>query len=186
MGVGDRTMLTWAKEAVLGGFGWHYDEIVADFGEDPIIQYHKVCCSHCSFVAGHLSHSRPQVLIALECLWNLSLAMTKVSVLLFYCKVFAVTKVKLLSQITIVFVALLGTSGFLSTMLVCHPFAFNWDLSIPGGYCGSQSDVFAVFGIMNLVTDVVVLLLPIKSLLALRLPLWKKVSLMATFSVGFL
>lgn len=112
--------------------------------------------------------------------------MTKVSVLLFYCKVFAVTKVKLLSQITIVFVALLGTSGFLSTMLVCHPFAFNWDLSIPGGYCGSQSDVFAVFGIMNLVTDVVVLLLPIKSLLALRLPLWKKASLMATFSVGLL
>lgn len=37
-------MLTAAKEAVLGGFGWHYDEIVADFGHDPIIQYHKVRC----------------------------------------------------------------------------------------------------------------------------------------------
>lgn len=112
--------------------------------------------------------------------------MTKVSVLLFYCKVFAVTKVKLMSQIAMIFVALLGTSGFLSTMLLCHPFAFNWDLDIPGGYCGSQSLVFAVFGILNLVTDVVVLLLPIKSLLALRLPLWKKASLIATFSVGFL
>lgn len=29
-------------EAVLGGFGWHYNEIVAGYGKDPIVQYHKV------------------------------------------------------------------------------------------------------------------------------------------------
>ncbi|CAN8097101.1 unnamed protein product [Discula destructiva] len=160
-------MVTCVAEAALGGFGWHYDELLEVFGQDPIFQYHKV-------------------LIALECLWNLSLTMTKMSVLLFYCKVFAVTKVNLAAKITMVFVALLGTSGFLSTMLVCRPFAYNWDLSLPGGYCGSQSAVFAVFAIMNLVTDVAVLTMPIKSLLGLRLPLWKKASLIATFGIGAL
>lgn len=34
--------LTFVIEAVLGGFGWHYGEIVANFGKDPIVQYHKV------------------------------------------------------------------------------------------------------------------------------------------------
>lgn len=126
-----------------------------------------------------------KIFVALECLWNLSLTMTKMSVLLFYCKVFAVTKVRLVARITMVFVALLGTSGFLSTMLVCHPFAYNWDLQLAGGYCGNQSAMFAVFAIMNLATDVMVLTMPIKSLLGLKLPLWKKVSLMATFGIGF-
>lgn len=112
--------------------------------------------------------------------------MTKMSVLFFYCKVFAVTAISIVSKITMVFVALLGTSGFLSTMLVCHPFAYNWDLELPGGYCGNQSAVFAAFAIMNLITDLVVLTLPIKILLGLRSPLWKKVSLLATFTVGFL
>lgn len=112
--------------------------------------------------------------------------MTKMSVLFFYCKVFAVTHVGLVAKITMVFVALLGVSGFLSTMLVCHPFAYNWDLEIPGGYCGSQSAVFAVFAIMSLVTDVAVLTMPIRILVGLQLPLWKKASLLATFAVGFL
>lgn len=34
--------LTLEIEAVLGGFGWHYNEIVAAYGADPIVQYHKV------------------------------------------------------------------------------------------------------------------------------------------------
>lgn len=112
--------------------------------------------------------------------------MTKMSVLFFYCKVFAVTRIGLVAKITMVFVALLGISGFLSTMLVCQPFAFNWDLSLAGGHCGSQSAVFSVFAIMSLVTDLAVLTMPIRTLVGLQLPLWKKASLLATFTVGFL
>lgn len=118
-------------------------------------------------------------------LWNLSLTATKISVLCFYTRVFALTYINLPAKITMVLVALLGTSGFLSTMLICHPFAYNWDLSISGGYCGSQSAIFATFGIMNLVTDVAVLTMPIPCLLGLRMPFWKKASLLATFTVGF-
>lgn len=31
-----------STEAALCGFGWHYDEIVSNFGLDPITKYHKV------------------------------------------------------------------------------------------------------------------------------------------------
>lgn len=126
-----------------------------------------------------------QIILPLELLWNLSLTATKLSVLLFYVRVFAVTSICLPAKIIMVFVALLGTSGFLSSVLICRPFAYNWDLSIRGGHCGSQSAVFAVFGIMNLVTDVTVLTLPISSLLSLRMPIWKKAWLLGTFTMGF-
>lgn len=53
LGLENRGQLTLATEAVLGGFGWHYDEIVAEFGQDPIIQYHKVSCSCGSSIARH-------------------------------------------------------------------------------------------------------------------------------------
>lgn len=119
-------------------------------------------------------------------LWNLSLTVTKLSVLLFYVKVFAVTSIVLPAKILMVLIALLGLSGFLSTILICHPFAYNWDLQIHGGYCGSQSALFAVFGILNLATDVTVLTMPIRSLLSLRMPVWKKGCLIATFTMGFM
>lgn len=35
-------------EALLGGFGWHYNDIVEEFGLGPIIQYHIV--SHVYFL----------------------------------------------------------------------------------------------------------------------------------------
>lgn len=119
-------------------------------------------------------------------LWTLSLSTTKLSVLLFYARVFAVTSVKLWAQMTMVLVALLGSSGVMSSLLVCQPIQYNWNLSLPGGHCGSQSAVFAVFGVMNLATDVAVLAMPVPSLMGLRLPLVQKASLLATFVVGFL
>lgn len=85
-----------------------------------------------------------------------------------------------------VLVALLGCSGVMSTLLICQPIQYNWNLSLPGGHCGSQSAVFAVFGIMNLVTDVAVLTMPIPSLLGLKMAFFQKASLLATFVVGFL
>lgn len=118
-------------------------------------------------------------------LYMLSLTMTKLSVLLFYTKVFAVTKVSLWAKITMVLVVLMGCSGVLCTLLICQPIEFNWNLSIPGGHCGSQSTVFAVFGIIGLVTDIAVLTMPISSLMGLKMPFFQKASLLATFVIGF-
>ncbi|PSR80899.1 hypothetical protein BD289DRAFT_340681, partial [Coniella lustricola] len=160
-------MVTCVLEAVLGGFGWHETDILSQFGPDPIVQYHKI-------------------IPPLEMLWNLSLTVIKLSVLLFYIKVFAVTSIVLPAKILMGLIVLLGFSGFLSTVFICHPFAYNWDLEIQGGYCGSQSALFAAFGMLNIATDVMVLAMPIRTLLGLRMPVWKKSCLLATFTMGFL
>lgn len=67
-----------------------------------------------------------KLILPLEILWNLSLTATKISVLLCYMKVFAVTRIKILAKIIIACVALLGVSGVLCTLLICQPIQFNW------------------------------------------------------------
>lgn len=60
------------------------------------------------------------------------------------------------------------------------------DLTIPHGRCGDLSVFFAVYGITNLITDIIVLSMPIPSLLRLNMDFWKKCSLLITFAVGFM
>lgn len=108
------------------------------------------------------------------------------SLLLLYIKVFPVSKLTLISKITFICIALFAISGVLCTLLICQPIQYNWDLTLPGGHCGNQKAVFGFYGVMNLVTDLMVLGLPIPSLLKLKLPSYKKVALITTFSVGFL
>ena len=69
---------------------------------------------------------------------------------------------------------------------MCQPFAFNWDQTIPGGHCGNQVLSYKYTGAINLITDVVVLVLPMPYLYSLQLAVYKKVVLMVTFAIGFL
>jgi hypothetical protein len=69
-------------------------------------------------------------------------------------------------------------------LLICQPFAFNWDQTIPGGHCGNQILSFQVTGAINILTDVVVLLMPMPLLYSLQLPLTSRVVLIGVFGVG--
>lgn len=57
---------------------------------------------------------------------------------------------------------------------------------MPGGKCGNQVLSYQVTGALNLVTDLVVLALPMRYLYGLNLALYKKVVLMISFAVGIL
>lgn len=160
-------IVTCILEALYGGFGWHRKEVIATFGTDTIKDYHIIT-------------------LPLEVFWTLSLSLSKISLLLLYIKVFPVSRLTLVCKITCVCVALFAISGVLCTLLICQPIQYNWNLSLPGGHCGNQKAVFGFYGVMNLMTDVLVLTLPIPSLLKLKLPSYKKVALIATFSIGFL
>lgn len=70
--------------------------------------------------------------------------------------------------------------------LICRPFAFNWDKTIIGGKCGDQVTSFTVTGIINLITDVMVLLMPMQPLYQLQMAMYKKLTLAAVFGLGVL
>ena len=127
-----------------------------------------------------------KLLIPLQFLWALSLGFSKISILLLYKGVFAVPLVIWTARGAIVFIALWVVGTILAGCLICRPFPMNWDQTIPGGHCGDQVLSFTVTGVLNLLTDVMVLVLPLPYLARLQMRLYKKVVLLGVFSIGFL
>lgn len=74
----------------------------------------------------------------MQILWATSLLFTKASILLFYMRIFdvSVTWVRAASRLATVAITLWRLSVILCGFLLCQPFAFNWDQTIPGGRCG--------------------------------------------------
>lgn len=121
-------------------------------------------------------------------LWATSLAMMKVSVLLLYIRIFDVgfAKFRLAARFVMVIVALWCLSVILCGVLLCQPFAFNWDQTIPGGHCGDQVLSYIITGSVNIVTDVMVLCLPMPMIWSLQMPTSNKLALTVVFAIGFL
>ena len=76
-------------------------------------------------------------------------------------------------------------SVVLETFLLCRPLAYNWDTSIKGT-CGQRNTVYVSAGVLNLVTDFMVMSLPIPHILKLQLAWRRKLGLILMFSLGIL
>ena len=68
--------------------------------------------------------------------------------------------------------------------LPCHPIAYNWDKSIPGGHCENQNQTNFAVGVTNLVIDLLVVALPMPMLWKLQLTLSRKLQVMGMFGLG--
>ncbi|ODH14526.1 hypothetical protein ACO22_06567 [Paracoccidioides brasiliensis] len=148
------------------GYG-HTTKVLMEYGMEPITKLLKL-------------------LIPLQFLWALSLSFCKVSILLLYARVFAVPIVIWVGRGAMVFIISWAIATIVAGCLICRPFAFNWDQTIPGGKCSDQVLSFTITGVFNLVTDVLVLLLPLPYLFKLQMQLYKKLVLMGVFSIGLL
>lgn len=73
----------------------------------------------------------------------------------------------------------------LGSFLICQPVAFNWDQTIVG-HCGNSVTLWLSHGVLNIITDLIVLLLPMPYLYSLEMPLYNKLVLMVTFGLGLL
>ncbi|MCJ1388536.1 hypothetical protein MMC18_001383 [Xylographa bjoerkii] len=74
-------------------------------------------------------------------------------------------------------------SILLETFLLCMPFVYNWDKTIQGT-CGNQTLALLMIGSANLIIDAIIVVLPLPLLWRLQLPVWKKIGLLAMFSLG--
>ncbi|KAL2157935.1 hypothetical protein VTH06DRAFT_4990 [Thermothelomyces fergusii] len=150
---------------LLCGVGYHFSEILQKYGMEPITLFLKL-------------------LLVIQILWALSLSLSKISILILYTKIFSVPAFIWAARITTVVIVMWALTTSIMGLTICQPFAFNWDPTIPGGHCGNQVLSYKITGVLNLLTDLVVLLLPMPYLYGLNLALYKKLVLMVTFAVG--
>ena len=107
----------------------------------------------------------------------------KISVLLFYKRVFSTPQFrKWIIGIGVLVVAWLLANNLLFAFQ-CTPVRKAWELELPGHCVNSLTAVRAVQA-FNAILDAVVLALPVSAVLHLQLPTAKKVGVMAVFLLG--
>ncbi|KAH4929495.1 hypothetical protein HBI42_081120 [Parastagonospora nodorum] len=146
------------------GYG-HVLDVIQQYGPAPVIKL-------------------SQLIIPLQFTWVLSLSCTKISILCLYLHIFPYRWLAWSSYVTMAIIVAWTIGTILVGCLICQPFAFNWDKTIPDGKCGDQVTSFTITGIINLVTDVMVLLMPMQPVYQLQMATYKKLTLVAVFGLG--
>lgn len=125
-----------------------------------------------------------KVVLSFQLLYMSSLTLVKCSVLVFYKRIFVGEGMQKLSTITIIFVILWCIGHSLAMVFICHPTAFWWDMTIPGGYCLDQLPIYVSLIITNIFTDLVIMGLPMVTIWELKMKTTEKLALTAAFALG--
>jgi hypothetical protein len=115
--------------------------------------------------------------------YALTILLTKISILLFYLR-FGHSQ-----SIRIAIYAVLGVTiaysvvGIFGCLYVCEPVAKVWNMGIPGK-CKNLETWLLPTAVMNVPTDVVILIVPVFILSPLRVPLRQKAALWGVLMTG--
>ncbi|KAI8634828.1 hypothetical protein F5Y19DRAFT_126996 [Xylariaceae sp. FL1651] len=123
---------------------------------------------------------------AIEILYNPILALVKTSILLFLLRLFG-QKPGVRRFILWLNAANIGNllAVFFATVLQCIPVEKNWKPSIEGT-CIDRRILFTVSSSFNILTDMLILGLPLRIFIDLKIPRRTKIALMFVFLLGFL
>ena len=72
------------------------------------------------------------------------------------------------------------------TFFICRPFAYAWDKTIDGGQCGDTTKYYLAIGIVNMIIDLSIVLLPMPILWKLQMPTNKKLAVSGILMLGLL
>ncbi|KIH92687.1 hypothetical protein SPBR_02637 [Sporothrix brasiliensis 5110] len=124
---------------------------------------------------------------AVEFLYNPILSLAKSSVLIFLLRLFGQkTGIRrfIIVLNTINLMQMIGV--FVALIFQCTPIAFNWDKTIKGGHCVDQRLLFVSTSAFNILTDIIVLGLPLYILADLKIRRRTKFGLIFIFLLGIL
>ncbi|KAH9215114.1 hypothetical protein DL95DRAFT_446050 [Leptodontidium sp. 2 PMI_412] len=126
------------------------------------------------------------IVIAL-CLWvaivayNLALTCIKISIILQYLRIFVGRSIRFWCWASIVLVTLYGLETFILAFVGCIPIHSFWT---GGGKCINMKFIWFFNAALNILTDIIILVLPMPVLSSLRLPTKQKIGLMFVFALG--
>ena len=93
---------------------------------------------------------------------------------------------RIISVIISVIVIGYSIATIFALIFPCRPVNKSWDATILEGSCINRGAVYIVQAVTNIVTDVLLLLLPIPMVWRLQMPLVQKFGLVVIFVIGSL
>lgn len=113
-----------------------------------------------------------------------SVALPKISILALYLRIFTNNSVRRACYILIAILIANWIAFLFALTFQCSPVAFQWDKKIPGGRCSNISAFYKSTSAPNILTDLVIMVLPIPTIWQLQVSTIRKVGLMFVFLVG--
>ena len=137
-----------------------------DAGPDAILQWHKV-------------------LYVYENCYTPAIALTKLSILSFYARLFSVRTFRVALYVVGTMVLMWWIAMQFTVIFECTPIDYSWH-PVRSGRCINLDQFFLGQAIPNIVTDMVILALPLPMIWKLHLPKSQKLALTCIFSLGAL
>lgn len=125
-----------------------------------------------------------KVVLATEVLYNPSIACVKFSILLLYRRIFPARAFRTYLYIVGAIIFTYSWINVITAIFQCRPIAAAWDLSITDATCVKLNIEIVVFAVLNCVTDLTTICLPLPILWRLQIPLRRRLQLVALFLAG--
>ncbi|MCJ1308866.1 hypothetical protein MMC25_002521 [Agyrium rufum] len=122
--------------------------------------------------------------IAIIPLYLVAVALPKLSILLFLLRVFVSKTERVITYVLMGLIISNCVGSFVAVFLQCQPFAFAWNKTLEGGHCFNQNAFYRYLSLPNIVTDVVLLALPVNLVYKLHVTRNQKYGLLLVFATG--
>ncbi|CDM36242.1 hypothetical protein DTO013E5_9935 [Penicillium roqueforti] len=124
-----------------------------------------------------------KMLMVYQIVYYNAMVLAKFSYLAFYLRIFVSREFRILTWTCIGFSAAYWVGSMLQVFLICTPFARNWNPTLPG-HCANQNVAFSTIGAFNLITDMIIVALPVRFVWNLNMSVATKMGLVGIFGLG--
>lgn len=132
-----------------------------------------------------------QVSVGLRCFYlcqifyTIVVTLNKIAAILLYLRIFITQKFRISAFITMGIIAAWSIGATATTVWQCVPIAGSWDAAVRAkAKCIDQQKFWVAYAIINVFTDLMVLVLPIPPILALHLGKRDKALILSVFLLG--
>ncbi|KAI1775621.1 hypothetical protein F4818DRAFT_414395 [Hypoxylon cercidicola] len=128
-----------------------------------------------------------KAIYARQFLYVATLGLVKISIILMFMRIFLAPRFKLVAIAVIALTVACVLSTVLVSLLICQPIALNWQTPpMTMGACGDQDAAYLAIGIIDVVNQLAILMLPLPSIIKLGVVKRYKVIMAILFSIGIL
>jgi hypothetical protein len=119
-----------------------------------------------------------------EVLHPAAVAFPKLTVVLLYLHILTLKWERIAAKTLAFLIFATWMSFSVAVVFQCMPFDFNWDKTIPDGKCFNVQFFANSSSVPNIVTDLAVLLLPLRTVWCLKISIGRRIGLLFIFLIG--
>ncbi|KAJ4359464.1 uncharacterized protein N0V89_000018 [Didymosphaeria variabile] len=126
-----------------------------------------------------------KLLIANQVTYAIALGLVKTSLILSLIRIFHVSKTfRIVAYLTMTLCICWTLQTILIAFLICRPISYNWDQVNQTGSCGDLTAAYVSIGIVDVITDIIIFILPLPLISRLKMRRSTRFATMGLFALG--